>query len=105
MSEDNQKRFDLPKNIAEPLIIALQNLSFFLHDKMDASHVLLDIHHISDATLRCSSTIIAGGGGGFKLNLKDKREKDRQEFVKSDASKLAEDAIERAISAAKGKSK
>jgi len=95
--------YDLPKEIAEPLIMALHKLSLYLHEKTDASHIVLNVNHISDAISHCSSTIIQGGGGGFKLNLKDKREADRQDFVKSDASKLAEDAIERAINAAKGK--
>jgi len=95
----------IPKEIEENLVSALQSFSFWLHEKSDASHIILDLKHVSDAVLRCSTTMIAGGGAGFKLNLEAKREKDRQEFVKSDASKLADEAIERAINAAKKKDK
>ena len=105
MPEEEPKEIQLPKDIQESVARALLELSLYLHKQTDASHVVLDIKHISDAVQRASTTLIIGGGAGFKLNLESKKDIARKELAESNAEKLAEDAISRALAAGKKKQK
>ena len=99
-----QDQSPLPPDLEKQLVQTLQNLAFWMHEQSGASHIVIDLQHISDALARCSQTLISGGGMGLNLHkLAEKFEADKKELAEADPQKLANDAIERAIQAAKQK--
>ena len=92
---------ELPKELEKALIKAIQEVCFYLHEQTHASHIILDIKHISDAIAQCSSTLISGAGLGLRLESKDKAASQQPSQEEDDASKMAQEAIDRAIAAAK----
>ena len=92
---------ELPKELEKALIKAIQEVCFYLHEQTHASHIILDIKHISDAIAQCSSTLISGAGLGLRLESKDKAASQQPSKEDEDASKLAQEAIDNAINAAK----
>lgn len=88
----------LPPELEQQLISALQKLCVYLHDTVGISHVLLDIKHVSDALNKQSQTLIAAAGMGVPI-MRAERSTLRDE----DPQKLAQEAIARALKAAKNK--
>lgn len=100
---DNQQpqQPGVPKELEQELMKALHNICVFLHQESGASHIVLDIKHVSDAIMQVSQTLIGGAAMGVKMF--ETRGEQAQGLRESDPSKLAEDAINRAMNSAKNK--
>ena len=94
---------DIPEDMQRALIMALQDISLYVHNLAGQSQVIMNVNHISDAINRSGSTSIAINVGGVRCKRDaDEEPKKPAPPVDGKPEELADNIIKEMQQKAKG---
>ena len=95
---DNEKP-NIPEELQQELIIAIQKLCVFIHDAAGQSQVILNINHVSDCLNRSGVTSVSAVVGGCSVT----RGEGGQKVDKEQAQTMVNDLLSGLMAKAKAK--
>jgi hypothetical protein len=99
----DQEQPKIPDELQQELVRAIQKLCVFIHDAAGMSHIMLDIHHVSDALARQGSTMISAAVGGVGVTRDPKKGEPMRDAKPVDAQAMVNDLVGQMMDAAKKK--
>ena len=97
---DNNERPNIPEELQQELLIAVQRLCVFIHDAAGMSQVILNISHVSDALNRSGVTSVSAVVGGCGVT---RGEGEAPKVSKEEAQAMVNNLVDGMMAKAKAK--